>query len=280
MNITKDFHDFLDTKDCLFSQFKFRCEKYSPMHKCSRLFYQIKEVEDKLEHLLSLSKKSSSFNNSHLKFASPLNKINHSLRDIEVELNQIKEKDLNLCPNKYSKIIVNNSLDILNQKTSDLSHKFHKFLQSQAETIRRIEDRQEIITNKNKSKKINNYNEYIENINNNDEEDVLLDVGGQSQTTMKKNDQYYSYRLSAAQGIEKMMGEISSMTKRLSHMIYEHSLMIENISQNTDIALDNIEKGAKEVKEIRENVKGNRALLVRIFLIIIVVSVIYILFFA
>ena len=284
MNITKDFHDFLNTTDCLFSQFKFKIEKYSPMDKCSRLFRQIKEVENQLEHLLSISKKSSSFNNSHLKFSSASVKINQSLKDIEADLNQIKEKDLYLCNNKYSKKIISNSLDILNQKISDLSYKFHNFLKTQAETIRRIEDRKFFITSNNKSKKINNYNEYAinydENKNNNDEEDVLLDVGGHSQTTMKKNEQYYSYRLNAAQGIEKMMSEISGMTKRMSHMIYEHGSLIQKIGQNTDISLDNIEKGAKEVKEIRENVKGNRALLIRIFLIIIVVSVIYILFFA
>ena len=158
-------------------------------------------------------------------------------------------------------------------------------MQTQAETIRRIEKRKIFFTNNHSNKKINNYNEYTINYDNNnknmdDDEDVLLNITGQTQTTMKNNDQYYNYRLNAAQGIEKMMGEISGMTNRLSQMIYEHSLMIDNISQNTDIALGNVERGSKEVKEILENVKGNRALLLRIFFIIIVVSVIYILFFA
>ena len=211
--------------------------------------------------------------------------IKQSLVDVEKEMKKIKEKDLNLSHNNFSKQIINTSLDILNQKTSELSNKFQKFLQTQAETIKRIEKRKIFITNSNSSKKVNNYNEYTINYNNNkngneDDEDVLLNIIGQTQTTMKKNDQYYSYRLNAAQGIEKMMGEISGMTNRLSQMVYEHSLMIENISQNTDIALGNVERGSKEVKDILENVKGNRALLLRIFFIIIVVSVIYILFFA
>ncbi len=76
------------------------------------------------------------------------------------------------------------------------------------------------------------------------------------------------------------MGEISGMMNRLSQMVYNHRLMINNIDQNTDIALGNVERGSKEVKDILENVKGNRGLLLRIFFIIIVVSVIYILFFA
>ena len=94
------------------------------------------------------------------------------------------------------------------------------------------------------------------------------------------HDKYYVNRLNEAQAIEKTMGEINGMMNRLSQITYDHSLMIDNISQNTDIALGNVERGAKEVKEILENVKGNRGLMLRIFFIIIVVSVVYILFFA
>jgi len=280
MNITREFHEYLNTTNCLFSPFKFKYEKYSPMNKCSRLFRQIKDVENKLDQLLSLSKKSSSFNNSHLKFSSATMNIKQSLIDIEKELQKIKEKDLYLCNNNFSKKIINNSLDILNQRVSDVSQKFTKFLQTQAETIRRIEYKKGVFTKNNSSKNNKNYNEYTMNYNNNDDEDVLLNITGQTQTTMKRDDQYYSYRLNAAQGIEKMMGEISGMTKRLGQMVYEHSLLIENIDKNTDITLGNVERGAKEVRDIRDHVKGNRALLLRIFFIIIVISVIYILFFA
>ena len=280
MNITREFHEYLNTTNCLFSPFKFKYEKYSPMNKCSRLFRQIKDVENKLDQLLSLSKKSSSFNNSHLKFSSATMNIKQSVIDIEKELQKIKEKDLYLCNNNFSKKIINNSLDILNQRVSDVSQKFTKFLQTQAETIRRIEYKKGVFTKNNSSKNNKNYNEYTMNYNNNDDEDVLLNITGQTQTTMKRDDQYYSYRLNAAQGIEKMMGEISGMTKRLGQMVYEHSLLIENIDKNTDITLGNVERGAKEVRDIRDHVKGNRALLLRIFFIIIVVSVIYILFFA
>ena len=80
--------------------------------------------------------------------------------------------------------------------------------------------------------------------------------------------------------IEKTMSEISSMMNRLGQMTYSHSLMIDNIKLNTDITYDNVESGAKEIRYMVDDVKGNRALLIKIFLIIIVVSVVYILFLA
>ena len=208
--------------------------------------------------------------------------IKQSLNEIETEMKKIKQKDLYLCHNNFSKEIVNNSLDILNQKTSDLTQKYQKFLQTQAKIIRRNEENK-INLSKYNTKKINSFNEYTinydtNNNNNYDDEDVLLNITGQSQTNIKKND--YISRLNEAQAIEKTMGEVSGMMNRLSQMVYNHTLMINNIDQNTDIALGNVERGAKEVKEIKDFVKGNRALLIRIFFVIIVVSVVYILFFA
>jgi hypothetical protein len=46
-------------------------------------------------------------------------------------------------------------------------------------------------------------------------------------------------------------------------------MIIDNIGRNTDIAYDNVVAGEKEIKGILDNVKGNRALLIKIFLIII-----------
>ena len=282
MNITKEFHDYISTINIFPSQYKFKYEKYSPMHKCSRLLRRIKEVEGNLDQLLSLSKKSSSFNNSHLKYQSASLNVKQALIEIESEIKQIKEKDLNSPQNnKLSKKLINNSLDILNQKISDLSHKFQKYLQAQASTIRRIQKRQNDLS-KNMSRKNNTFNEYAMNLEDNknyeDEESLLIE--GQRQATKKKHDKYYENRLNEAQSIEKTMTEINGMVNRLSQTIYEHSIIIQHIGTNTDDALNNVEKGTKEVKEILDNVKGNRGLLLRIFFIIIVTSVIYILFFA
>ena len=96
----------------------------------------------------------------------------------------------------------------------------------------------------------------------------------------QKESKYYQNRLKDVQAIEKTMGEIAGMMNRLSQMTYEHSLIIDNISKNTDIALVHVEKGEKEVKKILDNVKNNRWLLIRIFMIIICVSVFYIIFIA
>jgi syntaxin 5 len=76
------------------------------------------------------------------------------------------------------------------------------------------------------------------------------------------------------------MSEIGGMVARLGQMTYTQSIMIENIGTNTQEAYDNVEAGANEVKKMLDDVKSNRGLLIKIFLIVIVTSVVYILLFA
>ena len=285
MNITKDYFEYTSNINGInpdFEQYKFKCNKYSPMYKCNRLLIRLKEVENNINQLSSISKKSSLFTNTHIKISSPVMDIKKSLMELESEISLIKSKELsNNKINKFSKLLLQNSIDILNSKISDLTLKFQKLLELQASKIKRIEERKIILTPSSKRNMNNSINEYATDLtddNNYNENDILLEVKEQKQTMEQKESKYYQNRLKDVQAIEKTMGEISGMMNRLSQITYEHSFLIENIRQNTDIALDHVEKGEKEVKQILENVKNNRWLLIRIFMIIICISVFYIIF--
>ena len=284
MNITKSYYDYLSGINKISPQYQFKCEKFSPMYKCNRLQLQIKDVETNISKLSSMSRKSSSFNNSHFKISNATMNIKKSLMEIESELEEFKSKELKNNPNinKFSKLLIENTIAILSNHISDLTLKFQKLLQQQAEKIKKIEKRKiDISHSSNKKKKINNtFNEYTTDYTNNNnfnEDDVLLEIGDQ-QITQNKESEYYKSRLSDVQAIEKTMSEISSMMNRLSQMTYEQNFMIDNISRNTDIALEHVEKGEKEVKQILEKAKSNKWLFIRIFFIILCISIFYIIF--
>jgi syntaxin 5 len=131
------------------------------------------------------------------------------------------------------------------------------------------------------------HNQYIYTSVPNDEDDILdIDISmstnaSQSQATMQmqnNRNQYYQDRNVAVQGIEKMMSELSTMFTRLGQAIHEQRAMIEKIDNNLDISMNNIEMGHKEIIKMQSDVRSNRGLLLKIFFIVIVSSVIYILF--
>ena len=198
--------------------------------------------------------------------------------------------DVSLHAMRKPKTMDNNcvNLQCLNnrQKLIELKDKYDtlekKFLLNQSELIQKVEKRKNKlsrsrinnITNNNN----NNYNEYVNlNENKNEENEILLNVNN-TQIQENKKSKYYENRLLEVKAIEKTMSTVSNMMKRISEIIYGQGLMIDNISRNTEVAFENVEKGKQEVQKILDNVKSNRKLLIKIFLIIIFASVIYIVF--
>ena len=280
MNVTKEFYDYVSNIKTDIKPFSFKCEKYSPMHKCIRLLKQINEADNNINQITSMSKKSSAFNDHHLKFSSASSNIQRKLIEIDNEMKMLKNKDIKNTPlNKYEKFTINNTLDILNLRTGQLTYNFKKFLVKQSELIQKVEKRKTKLSRSRTT--TSNYNEFVNSNENNknDENDVLLNVNN-TQIQEKKQNKYYESRLEEVKAIEKTMNTVSTMMKRIGEMVYGQGLMIDNISRNTDIAYENVEKGSQEVKKMLDNVKGNRKLLLKIFLIIIFASVIYILFLA
>lgn len=277
MNITKEFLDYMQQQGVEINSYLFKCEIYSPIHKCNQILHQISDTDKNISQIQSMSKKTSSFNDKHLKFANATANIKRSLIEIETEIKQFKDKELKNVNKTFSKTeqaMINNTLDIVNTRVSDLTIKFQKYLSKQAEMIKKVEKRKTHLSFNND---INANNSTINEFANvPDESDTLLTV----QTQIKKQDNYYQERLKEAQSLEKTMVEVNSMMNRISQITYHHSIMIDNISKNTDLAYDNIEAGANEIKNMYDNVKSNRQLIIKIFLIIIVTSVVYILLFA
>lgn len=274
----KDFTNHLSNLGIQVNSYTFKYEIFSPIHKCNRILQQIQETEKNITKIAAISKKSSSFNDHHLKFSNASRNIKKCLIDIEGEIKTFKEKDLNNAKKTLSKIeqiIISNAFDIVNARTSDLTLKFQKFLAKQAELIKKVEERKNNLSLNSPMTFNNNVvNEYI---NIPEEDDTFLNVQTQEKKQEKNN--YYQERLNEVQSIEKTMGEISGMMNRLSQMTYHHSLMIDNISKNTDFAYDNVEAGAKEIKAMYDDVKSNRKLIIKIFLIIIITALVYIILF-
>jgi len=184
------------------------------------------------------------------------------------------------------KIIFQNTLELLKNRLQNLNLKFRKFLQSQSEFIKEKIKRINNLTVAHQSTLSNkkSHNEFIYTSIPNDEDDILdidVSLSTQSQMTMSSNrNQYYQDRTNSVHTIEKTMGELASMFSRLGQLVYEQRSMIEKIDNNTDVSLHNIELGERELIKIRKDVSSNRGLIIKIFLILIFTSVVYILFFS
>ncbi len=131
-----------------------------------------------------------------------------------------------------------NSLELLNSQLKNLTLKFNKFLQSQSQIIKSVEQRRNNLSGgintlkKNKNEyvytSLPNNDYYNENDNQKDQDD-LLELENQ-QTTIQFNSNknaYYQERSNAVNYVERMMNDLSSMFSRISQIAYEQRSMIE-----------------------------------------------------
>lgn len=125
-----------------------------------------------------------------------------------------------------------NSLELLNSQLKNLTLKFNKFLQSQSQIIKSVEQRRSNlsggVSNLKKNKNQYNYTSLPGNDQDKDQDD-LLELENQ-QTTMQFNSNrnaYYEERSNAVNYVERMMNDLSSMFSRISQIAYEQRSMIE-----------------------------------------------------
>ena len=73
---------------------------------------------------------------------------------------------------------------------------------------------------------------------------------------------------------------MSSIFTKMGTIVKMHEGMIERIDHNAEMSQLNVKKGKKEVKSIFEDVSNNRKLILKVFAIVILFALFYIVFLA
>lgn len=94
MDVTKDYHSIVASVRNEYPNYEYKCEKYSPIHRCNWILKEILETEAKLIQISTESKKISAFNDKHLRYSNIPNEIGKSLKKIEKDINIVKTQHI------------------------------------------------------------------------------------------------------------------------------------------------------------------------------------------
>ncbi|XP_059179346.1 syntaxin-5-like [Physella acuta] len=118
--------------------------------------------------------------------------------------------------------------------------------------------------------------------------DVSIDMTGagsgkQLQNQMQiidEQDAYIQSRAETMQNIETTIVELGSIFQQLAHMVKEQEEIVGRIDQNIDEASTNIEAAHSEILKYFQSVTSNRWLMIKIFGVLMVFFIIFIVFMA
>jgi len=94
-----------------------------------------------------------------------------------------------------------------------------------------------------------------------------------------QQEDYTAQRASAVENIERTIVELGSIFQQLSSLVAEQGDRLQRIDNDLDNTTVYVERGQSELIKYLYNISSNRMLIVKLFLILIVFAVIFIVFF-
>ncbi|XP_072293726.1 syntaxin-5a isoform X1 [Eucyclogobius newberryi] len=114
--------------------------------------------------------------------------------------------------------------------------------------------------------------------------DVAIDMDSQSNPLqlqlIDEQDSYIQSRADTMQNIESTIVELGSIFQQLAHMVKEQEETVQRIDANVEDTQLNVEAAHTEILKYFQSVSSNRWLMIKIFLVLIVFFIIFVVFFA
>uniref|UniRef100_A0A671XIR9 Syntaxin 5A n=1 Tax=Sparus aurata TaxID=8175 RepID=A0A671XIR9_SPAAU len=93
-------------------------------------------------------------------------------------------------------------------------------------------------------------------------------------------DSYIQSRADTMQNIESTIVELGSIFQQLAHMVKEQEETVQRIDANVEDTQLNVEAAHTEILKYFQSVSSNRWLMIKIFLVLVVFFIIFVVFFA
>ncbi|CAL1134903.1 unnamed protein product [Cladocopium goreaui] len=91
---------------------------------------------------------------------------------------------------------------------------------------------------------------------------------------------YHSSRAEAVQSVQKTIGELAQMFQKMAVMVTAQEEMIQRIDHDLDDTLDNATKAQDNLLQYFHYISSNRALIIKVFLILIFFVIFFVVFLA
>uniref|UniRef100_A0A671XQ72 Syntaxin-5 n=1 Tax=Sparus aurata TaxID=8175 RepID=A0A671XQ72_SPAAU len=114
--------------------------------------------------------------------------------------------------------------------------------------------------------------------------DVAINMDSQTNPLqlqlIDEQDSYIQSRADTMQNIESTIVELGSIFQQLAHMVKEQEETVQRIDANVEDTQLNVEAAHTEILKYFQSVSSNRWLMIKIFLVLVVFFIIFVVFFA
>ncbi|AWP11949.1 Syntaxin 5A isoform 3 [Scophthalmus maximus] len=244
----------------------------------------------KLEKLTILAKKKSLFDDKAVEIEELTYIIKQDINSLYKLIAQLQDlvKSRGAPGGRHIQTHSNTIVVSLKSKLASMSKDFKSVLEVRKENLKQQRSRREQFSQPPVSSSPLMANNFKSSVLMQDESQSLghVAVDMDSQTNplqlqlIDEQDSYIQSRADTMQNIESTIVELGSIFQQLAHMVKEQEETIQRIDSNVEDTQLNVEAAHTEILKYFQSVSSNRWLMIKIFLILVVFFIVFVVFFA
>ncbi|XP_067231636.1 syntaxin 5A, like isoform X2 [Chanodichthys erythropterus] len=172
----------------------------------------------------------------------------------------------------------------LQSKLASMSSDFKSVLEVRTENLKQQRSRQEQFSQTPASSSAfhaNGFNNSVLMQDDSKKTDISIDMdlnSSQQMQLINERDSYIQNRADTMQNIESTIVELGSIFQQLAHMVKEQEETVQRIDANVEDTQLNVDLAHSEILKYFQSVSNNRWLLIKIFLILIIFFIVFVVF--
>ncbi|KAF0306572.1 Syntaxin-5 [Amphibalanus amphitrite] len=250
----------------------------------------ISQTYSKLEKLTLLAKRWSLYEDRPMEIEELTHIIKQDMGSLNKQILQLQQLSRSPDGGRSVQSFSSNVVVTLQQKLANMSSQFKGVLEVRTENLRRQRSRREQFSRGGVSSNLppsalSGFHQGSVLLA--DEAaargDTVLELGaaGQQQgqmLLMEEQDTYYQARSETMKNIESTVVELGAIFQQLAHMVHEQEEMVQRIDANVEDTSMNVEAAHSEILKYFQSVSSNRWLMVKVFGVLIVFFIVFVMF--
>uniref|UniRef100_A0A8C2XKP4 Syntaxin-5 n=1 Tax=Cyclopterus lumpus TaxID=8103 RepID=A0A8C2XKP4_CYCLU len=244
----------------------------------------------KLEKLTILAKRKSLFDDKAVEIEELTYIIKQDINSLNKQIAQLQDlvRSRGAPGGRHIQTHSNTIVVSLQSKLASMSNDFKSVLEVRTENLKQQRSRREQFSQPPVSSSPLMANNFSNSVLMQDESrsmgDVAINMDSQTNPMqlqlIDEQDSYIQSRADTMQNIESTIVELGSIFQQLAHMVKEQEETIQRIDANVEDTQLNVESAHTEILKYFQSVSSNRWLMIKIFLVLVVFFIIFVVFFA
>lgn len=245
----------------------------------------------KLEKLTILAKRKSLFDDKSVEIEELTYIIKQDINNLNKQIAQLQDlvRSRSGQNGRHIQTHSNTIVVSLQSKLASMSNDFKSVLEVRTENLKQQRSRREQFSQAPVSASPLLANNFSSSVLMQDESrslgaDVAIDMDSRANPLqlqlIDEQDSYIQSRADTMQNIESTIVELGSIFQQLAHMVKEQEETIQRIDSNVEDTQLNVEMAHTEILKYFQSVSSNRWLMIKIFLVLVVFFIIFVVFLA